>query len=122
MKEFNIPDADRAPFINDSGLLRRLQAGVSVEANKKMASDCRPNGIFKTEGGVTCNNREIAIKRRYVRDDFGRPNVTTKEEEAVCEALVELVDRVKSGDDLMEYHEQARDLFGNPLVCFSLRL
>jgi hypothetical protein len=118
MKSFNIPSEKRSVF-KDASLLRRLQTGVSVLANRKPGSHEKPDGIYKREGGVTCNGREIAILGDFVKDDFGRSWEETPEEVAVVEALEGLVGRVNKGDTLEEYSEVSKKIFGNNLLAFT---
>ena len=117
MLTFKISDKDRKRL---EPIHRRFQAGISALANKKVgavAPDDRVDGIFKCEGGVCVNNREICIKEETVRDDWRRSGDTPfPEEVAVVEAMLELVERVKKGDDLAEFDQYV--IHGNNLTSF----
>ncbi len=66
---------------------RLVQGAIAVLANRQLGGDETPHAIFKTEGGVVVNRREIAIKSDYVIDDFRKDTAPTPEEEAVVAAI-----------------------------------
>ena len=81
----------------DSKIRRRMRraepvvkAALCVIANERFGYTETPQGIFKYEGGIVVNGREIAIGERAVRDDWDRPKNPTPEEKAVVDAIVEV--------------------------------
>jgi hypothetical protein len=72
----------------------RVKAAIATIANQKCGVETfEVTGIFKWEGGVVVNRREIAIKSGYVVDDFvrrGVPDLVTKEEQATVDAVLEV--------------------------------
>jgi len=119
MQKFDISKADRRLLLPQH---RRFQASVSKLANAKLglAEESYINGIFKVEGGVMVNGREIAIKADYVVDDWGVRGAApaTPEEAATVEAMLEIVELVKSGQDMPATVEKAQELHGDNLWMF----
>lgn len=117
MLNFDIPLADRALV---APMHRAFQAGVATLANLKcgLKPPFRVDGIYKAEGGVVVNGKEIAIKRAWVVDDFGPRGASPAipEETATVEAMQELIQRVKDGGDLSEF--EAAEISGDNLTSF----
>lgn len=115
MKSFNITPEDRQALVP---IHRAFQAGVCTLANLKMGltPPFRIDGIFKYEGGVVVNGKEIAIKGTYLKDDFAPTGPEpSPEETATLDAMLELIERVKGGDNLSDYDV---GISGNHLVSF----
>ncbi|MCB9978517.1 MAG: hypothetical protein H6862_02770 [Rhodospirillales bacterium] len=92
---------------------------MAVLANEKLgARDIEPGGIFKYEGGVRVNGREIAIKGDYLLDDFGDRGDPTSEERATLDSIMEIFGRAREeGTDFLE-KEYAGPHYG---LCDPLR-
>lgn len=119
MKHFNIPQSDRSMLEPHH---RRFQASVSKLANSKFGiTETRYiGGIFKAEGGVTVNKCEIAIKRDYVVDDFGVRGAApaTAEESATVEAMLEIIEMVKRGEEMPASEAETAQISGDTLWSF----
>jgi len=96
MKQFTIKKHHRLPFVNTH---RWFQAAVATVANEKMGTPTtQPKGIFKTEGGVVVNGREIVIHQDFVQDDWATGARTeTPEEVRTVEAIQEVLDGKHNG-------------------------
>ena len=66
---------------------RAVQGAIAVLANTQFGTIVQPQGIFKYEGGVVVNKREIAIHEDYVIDDWKKVGEPTAEETAVVDAI-----------------------------------
>lgn len=67
-----------------------VKAAIAILANQRLGADVTmPRGIFKYEGGVVVNGKEIAIKREGVMDDWSYDPAPKPEEEAVVWAIAE---------------------------------
>lgn len=119
MQKFNISKDDRRLVLPQH---RRFQASVSKLANAKLglAEEKYVNGIFKLEGGVTVRGREIAIQNDYVVDDWGVRGAApaTPEEAATVEAMLEIIELVKSGQDMPATEEEVAQMHGDNLWAF----
>jgi hypothetical protein len=68
----------------------KVKRAIFEEANRIIGHtpNAEMDGIFKYEGGVNCNQREIAIKNGWVADDWrGASLVESPEEAAVVQAI-----------------------------------
>ena len=80
----------------DRETLRPFHRGVQVliekRANESLGKTIsEPKGIFKIEGGVVVNGTEIAIKERYVMDDWKPFSDQPTEEETATVAAINSV-------------------------------
>ncbi len=76
---------------------RRIQTEIALRANivfGDSVSHLEP--VYKYEGGITVNQKEIAIHRDYVIDDWEKPIHPSREEIAVAEAIVETMQIVRT--------------------------
>ncbi|MDD3371084.1 MAG: hypothetical protein PHE27_04575 [Alphaproteobacteria bacterium] len=103
---------------------RAFQIAVAEIANRKMGiAQNMPQGIFKYEGGVLVNQKEIVIYAEIVREDSLRrhqeieSNDPTPEENATAEAITELSEAFeKSGiSTLLPFLPKAHIFMGDPL-------
>jgi metal-dependent amidase/aminoacylase/carboxypeptidase family protein len=94
MQDYQISKSVRAEFAKE---IRRVQAAIAIRANRQFECDCT-DGIFKCEGGVVVNEREIAIHQSYVVDDYGvrGRNPATPEEQAVVDAIMSVAADVEA--------------------------
>lgn len=99
----------------------RVKSAIATIANQKCGVESfEVEGIFKWEGGVVVNLRQIAIKSGYVVDDFGsrRGDIDgpTKEEQATVDAINEVALLLeKEGIQSLAKMEPCRT--GDPLRC-----
>jgi hypothetical protein len=94
MLDFNFPEKDRNRLCPHH---REFQAAVTIIANRMLGveiNEIRPTlGIFKREGGVLVNHREIVMYSSYVVDREDNPtNKASTEEMAAVLAIREVID------------------------------
>lgn len=126
MKKYSIPKEDRALVLPihrrfHSAVARRA-AQLMIERHPNDVTDTRFEGIFKYEGGVKINGKEIAIKKEWVIEDWGRPKEEIPEEAAVIDAMTEVIELVKGGDQLENEAEISGDAlrsFFEPVISYS---
>lgn len=92
----------------------RVKRALSVYANERFGFT-EYAGIFKYEGGIVVNRREIAIKSGYVKDDWNRSDEEKPEEIAVVEAINRLVSECQENPDCLMAFEPL--VYGDPLRC-----
>lgn len=94
----------------------RVKAAIATLANAKFLGNHAIEGIYKNEGGVRVNGKEIAIYSSYVVHDFGvrGRNPPTPEEEATVDAIMEVAKQVEAnGLEWLESYEPCE--IGDPL-------
>lgn len=88
MKEYDLSEKIREEMAKDEPAVK---AALCIIANQSFDTRSeRPQGIFKFEGGIRVNMREIAIHRTGVIDDWRRSAEPTTEEQAVADAIGEV--------------------------------
>jgi hypothetical protein len=95
MLEYRVP----TDFLKDlAEHHRHLQTAICILANQKLDLTPEvPEFIFRWEGGVIVNRREITIKADYVVDSTGMyERETSPEEQAVVDSIMELVEAWKA--------------------------
>lgn len=112
MQSYVISKEAREIFATD---IDRVKAAIATIANERFGQ-CEIRGILKSGGGVSVNDRDIAIKSDCVVDDFGvRGNVqATPEEQAVVDAILAVEqDVLENGIECISKYRPC--LFGDPL-------
>lgn len=84
-------------FRNFVAIVANHKAGVDVAADAY-----RPGFIFKCEGGVRVNNRDIVLSSGGIYDDYGRHSKNQVEVQATFDALELVAGWVNSADQVGE--------------------
>lgn len=111
MMNYTLSDEMRARMAEHP---RAIQAAIALAANRELSvTSHEPQGIFKYQGGVLVNGREIAIHRDMVRDDWGHgDDAPTPEETAVVKAIGSVAELISAGSALPPVTDNMR---GDPL-------
>jgi hypothetical protein len=112
MVRYEIPPKDvRELFRSRHAKVKRA---LSVYANERFGFT-EYRGIFKCEGGIVVNGREIAIMSGYVKDDWNRSGKEKPEEIAVVDAINRLVAECQTDSECLKNFEPL--MSGDPLRC-----
>lgn len=102
MIQYHVGAYAKAEFSKD---IRLVQGAIAAIANSGFSLGSPPKGIFKYEGGVVVNNREIAIKKDILVDDWSHKIDPSPEEIAVFYAIATVARKVEHGgiEALIDY-------------------
>lgn len=94
-----------------------VKAAIAVLANQMVGADiANPRGIFKYEGGVFVNGKEIAIKNDHVVNDYSSyAPIVEPEESAVVWAITETARIIRSEGVAVLSERFGRSTYGDPL-------
>lgn len=93
-----------------------VKAAIAILANQHVGADAtNPKGIYKYEGGVVVDGKEVAIKSDHVMNDWVYDPAPKPEEEAVVWAISEVA-RIAVADGMVVLAERfGRCTIGDPL-------
>lgn len=95
-----------------------VKAAIAIIANNAFNIAAEPEGIWKREGGVRVNGRQIAIKKDIVIDDFGPHTLDeTAEEKATVDAIMAIAEKIEKYGIEPVRTTYGECTIGDPLRC-----
>lgn len=118
MQHYELPAKIRAAMAQDEPAVKSALAQI---ANAAFGRGGMPQGIYKYEGGIVVNGREIAIKDKIITDDWHRAAAPTDEEAATARAIEQVAELIRKNGVASLRARYGACTHGDPLRALTNR-